>query len=542
MKLELAEASATMETQRTAEGARPGGGLRTRLSDGAQPCVSSRTASPTTPVARGPSVVASLLLAVARHLAGALAGLLTLPLVGRALGDEALGVWALLGSLSFILGLCELGLSTAIARAAARGDGERARRLLALSLLSIASVGPAAALAVCLFVDLGAGLGAGASADSARTATLLALAAGLAGATVLPWRSLALVRGSMAALTRARLAASLAQVGGTALGLWLWPSLLVPAAALLLANVLEAWLTAHAARGTDRALSWRPGWGGWALCRGALGEGGAALAINVAVVAALRFDTLILASVAPLAGVAAYGVAARAVDQAFTLAKQASAAMLSRLGCPQERLAVLALGTPLLGGLVGAGMAALALCGAPLLQAWAGPVAAREESALALALLGGAAVIAALHELAASMLTLGARSPWHAAWPLVAGSVLNVLVSVLGAQAFGAGAVAAGTLLGNALSCALLWRHAAALAGWSGSQALRVVTPALLGTLVAVGGGLALRGWALQGVAQSLMACTLVGLAGFAAAALTAWPRRRALSSPQGAGVCVSNA
>jgi len=70
--------------------------------------------------------------------------------------------------------------------------------------------------------------------------------------------------------------------------------------------------------------------------------------------------------------------------------------------------------------------------------------------------LAAAAIVASSSEAAAVTVTLGASSAWSAARPIVAGAVVNAIVSI-GGVALGGGplVVAGGTLAGNALTSLL---------------------------------------------------------------------------------------
>ena len=76
-----------------------------------------------------------------------------------------------------------------------------------------------------------------------------------------------------------------------------------------------------------------------------LRDGAASLVISIAVFAAIRVDVVVLAHVAPLAIVASYGVASRAVDILYLLAKQATVALMPQLGRSEEREDAIRLGT-----------------------------------------------------------------------------------------------------------------------------------------------------------------------------------------------------
>lgn len=267
--------------------------------------------------------------------------------------------------------------------------------------------------------------------------------------------------------------------------------------------------------------------------RGWLKEGGAALAINVGGLAAARADVVVLAAVAArasdteaLAIVGAYGVASRAVDQAFGLAKQTSTALLGRLGGrmgAEARESTLRRGTAVVSAVVSSGMVGLAAFGQPLLELWAGPVAARPEATVALWLLAAGAVISSFHEVAAAGLMMSARSAWTTAVPLAVGYGVNLVVTVLGAPLLGAVAIAGGHVVGSLITGTMVW--------WAwrrlerGTAVLRCLAPGLATLLASFGTAMAIKH--LHGalpLATSLLAIAATGLAGLFAA-LAVWFR-----------------
>ena len=117
--------------------------------------------------------VGGFLLAGIRHVTTALAGLLTIPLVARTLGADALGLWALLGMAAFALGLADLGLGVAVQRAAARGDVAGTRNTIRVAVGVILVVAPLLAIVSYAFLldlpDLSPAL-----ASDAKHATIVA--------------------------------------------------------------------------------------------------------------------------------------------------------------------------------------------------------------------------------------------------------------------------------------------------------------------------------------------------------------------------------
>ncbi|WP_375770446.1 hypothetical protein NR798_06000 [Archangium gephyra] len=480
-------------------------------------------------------MTADLLSMCGRHVAQLVAGLATVALVVRVLGAEGLGAWALLGTTGFLVGLSDLGLSVAVQRAATRPDDAATRRLVSLTFLVVAAVCPClGAGAYAAFLRLPSA-SAALQADITRAA-LPVLVAGLAGSLAAPLRALLLVRGAFGPLAWARASASLLQVALTAACLPLSPSLLWPALGLLAGATLELLLLALAAKRVDPRLELRPRWPAEPVeVRDAFRQGAASLTINVGVAAAVRADVVILTSHVALGTIGAYQVAARAVDQLFAFAKQTSGWLLHRLGDAKHREDALRMGTALLGGLVASGVAALALDGPPLLEAWVGPLARDPVTHLALGLLGAAAIIAAAEEVASATLVVSGATPWDAATPVLLGHSLNVAVSLLGVRYAGAWAVAGGTVCGNLLITFLVWRRTRALVRWRVAEVLRTLVPMGAALLVSLGSGWALAPLAARGAGMSALTCAMVTLLGTGVAILVWW-RRSALSGTPVAG------
>jgi O-antigen/teichoic acid export membrane protein len=493
------------------------------------------------PTAR--SLAVEILASWSRHLAGIVSGIATLALIAHRLGPSALGAWAILGSTSFFLGLSDLGLSTAVSRAVAAGDRPRARRALGLALFSIAALSPAlAALSIVGTVDIcasadGRGLG------HAAIVVLIVVAGGVTSAVAAPYRAFAIMSGGLRGLARARAIGASAQVSGVAVGLTLTPGLLAPALALLTGALVETLLVVATARAIDGELPRSPArpespreFLGW------LREGLPTLALNAAVILSIRVDVLILARVAPLAAVAAYGVASRAVDQCFLLAKQVSVALQSRLGAKETRRHAVELATPILSALVVSGLLALCLDGRALLGAWAGAVVEERTFAVALDLLALGACLSSLSEIACSTLTLGAPSAWRGATPIIFGAVVNLVVSIGGAPLLGAWSVAGGTVVGNALTCGMSWRWALPLLGFSRRDLARSLLPGAASGLAAASAGALLRGAAGGGAVASLVCTSAATLTGLAAAALTLTLSRRACAVGEATPLSVEHA
>jgi O-antigen/teichoic acid export membrane protein len=482
--------------------------------------------------------VLNLLAACARHISGVVAGLFTIPLVARSLGADGLGAWAVLSTTGYIMVLSDLGLSVAVQRAAARADEAATRRMMGLTLLVVSIVCPLLCVgAYALLLWLPDSQNEVLQADVARAAIPM-LAAGLVGAVANPVRAFLIMRNVFPVLARARAYASVAQVILTAVGLAISPTLLAPTVGVLAAALLETLILVRAARKQDPHFSLRPAWpGDPAEVRDAFRQGSAALAINFGVAAAVRADALILTTYLPLSAVGAYQVAVRAIDHIAVFARQLCAWLLHRLGNPEERASAVRLGTAAIGGLVTSGVLALRLDGMALLEA--GPVARDPLTALAVAVLGSAAIIYAAQEAAAATLTLSHGGAWQAARPILAGHMLNVVISLIGVRYYGAWAVAGGTACGNLLIAVLIWAGARRLLHWRASQFLWAIAP-ILGAIAVSGAA----GWALAPLTVgrplvSAVVCSGVTLLG-TGAALLLWWRRDAASAAVVASVAVA--
>ena len=461
--------------------------------------------------------IKKILLQGGRYLGAALAGLLTYPIVARVLDADGLGVWALLGAAAFMLSLADLGLTTAVQRSAVTPDDERTRRTVRLALLVLCGTLPViSVIAYFLLLDL-PDADPALRADAARAA-VVAVLAGCVMAIGAPYRGFALARGGVRMLANAKLLASVIQVVLVIVGFLLFETLLVPAVALFVAYLGELAVTIWAARSFDPQIPLRPG-----LPRDrteatrAFRDGGAQLVINLAVTAALRVDLFVLVRVAPLAVVAAYGVAGRAIDQSYLLAKQATAALLPDLGNREARARAVRIGTGVFATAIVSGMLALALVGQPVLVAWVGDVAAGEVPAVVLGLLAAAAIVMSLYEIASTMVMLGAKTGWTCALPILIGSTLNLVLSISFARELGVWAVAGSTIVGNAVTLVLMWRNAVRLLGWSVGRLAGGLGPAVGAGALAGAAGLLLDGFAQNGFVPSLVSCIAVTAAGIVA-------------------------
>jgi O-antigen/teichoic acid export membrane protein len=470
-------------------------------------------------------VVLDTLSLLARHFLGLLVGVLTVGLVARQLGAPGLGAWSLLGVVAFLVGLCDLGLSVGVGRAIVAGSPPRAiaaveRSFLVILLLAPFLGGGAVLWALHELTRLGAPL----PPERLLVVGALVWLGGLAGALAMPLRALLVSVGSIAPTSVARSMGAAVQALLLLVGFRWFRGLEVPTAAFAAGAWIELWALGKRAREHEPSLRLLPSLGAARGLPGALREGLAMLVINVAVVIALRVDAAILTAVASLGAIAAYGVAARAVDQVFGLVKQVSVALQPRMATRQGREEVLRLGAWVQPPLVIGAMAALWFSGEPLLRLWVGPVLDDGAFRVALGFLGAAAVLAAFSEVANAWLALAATSPWVSAFAIGLGCLVNLTVSLAGRSSWGVAAVAAGTLLGNLISSSVAWVIAARASRWRLRQLLAAFAPAVASAVAVLLVGPWSSHLAARGPLMAFLGCCLVGLSALLAAAAVAWP------------------
>ena len=405
--------------------------------------------------------------AILRNLGAGLAGLLTYPIIARVLGRDALGAWALIGTMAFLQLLCDLGLTTAVQRAAVTADRARAERALQLALATVLVLVPVVGVPVYLYLTRMAFSDASASLQAQVPATAgLALVAGSIGAMAGPMRGFLFARGAAGKLGTARTLGLLTQVSVIAAGVFVSRSLALVAFGILIGQSLELTLILRAIRAVDPDLHVRPrvtkDRGEIVRC---FRDGAATLVAQASIVLAVRVDLVVLTNYAPLAVLAAYSVAQRAVEQSWNIANQ-TPSLTKYLGDAGERGGSVRFGTLVLGTVVMSGMAALALAGQPLLVGWVGDVAAGVVTARTLVLLAVAASLASLYEVAVAMVTLSSRTAWASAIPKSIASVVNLSFSLAGAPFIGIWAVAGSTAVGNLIEGILIWRKGLRLLQW----------------------------------------------------------------------------
>jgi O-antigen/teichoic acid export membrane protein len=453
-------------------------------------------------------VVASL----ARHVATASVGFVTIPILARVLGARMLGFWSLLGTSAFLIALCDFGLNAATLRAAAGADAALAKRTshYAARWTLLLALPTSAICGVWLWL-----VAAELPADQqshARIAVPIALAAGVLNAVAQSARSYAHGRGRLVALARTRTIGAVVQLAVTLVILAALRDLIAVAtgyAAGMTVESILSWVVAKddiEARGIPSVEERRD----------LLIASRAAFITNLSVVAAVRIDVIVLQQVTDLETIAAYSVASRLVDQGYTFVKQISAALVPRLGArAQNAEGILSAGTMVIVALAAAPLAVLAVAGRPLIVLWAGSAIDRPILGVATAWLGVAAIVAASEEIASSRIALGG-DPRIAARAIMCGSIVNAALSVIGARFVGPAAVAAATLAGNIVASYLLWSATRKALGWSLARVASALAPGLVAGVVGAVAVLTLRATHLPIVACAAIAVTLACTAAYA--------------------------
>lgn len=454
------------------------------------------------------------------------------PIIARLLSAELLGAWALISTAGFLVALSDLGLTTAVHRAAVTSDHDRARRAVAMALLSITLVAPVVAVLSYAFLLHIPNLPPE-FLEEVRHAAAVVLVGGVIAAVAYPYRGFVIARGGITSIASARAASALIQLTVTGGVIWVERSLLAPAVGFVVGALVELFLTLRAARAIDPSVPTRPRLPDERReTLDALRDGAASLVISIAMVVAVRVDVFVMSRVTTLAGVAAYGVAGRAIDTSYLITKQATVALMPRLGDPARRAAALRIGVGSFVGVVAAGMLALAFFGQPLLVAWVGPVAESPITGHVLVLLGLAAILQSTSDVPGAMLTLGGRTAWASAIPIALGSAVNIGVSLLGAPHYGFWAVAGSSILGNGVTALLIWWSATRMLGWGPVSVLRTFAAPIACSAVATAIGLALSGYARHSLLPSIAACAAMMLLGCAALSIMLWRSARADDAP----------
>ncbi len=478
--------------------------------------------------------VRALLGGGSKQIGAALVGLVTFPLLTRLLDTETLGAWMIIGQASFFIALADLGLTTSVQRAAVGEDPGLSHRTLSLALLVCAVLLPFLALGAFGIVTAMVGT-SGPLGRSVLTAAPVALLGGVAGGLAAPIRGFVVARGNADAIALARVIAQvvflLLLVGGFALD----GGLLAPACALLGSQLVELAVLARSARLLDPTVPLRPRWScrpGEALR--AFRDGAAGFCINLTTTLQTGIDVFVLGAFGMLQAVAGYRIGLRAPELSYLLARQATRPLLRDLGRPEHRARAVRVGTGIFSGAVVSVMAALAFVGQPLLVLWLGDKASGEIPALVLTLMSLSLMTASLFEVVGIMVMMGARTAWAGAGPVLVGTAVNLVVSLAGVRVWGVWAVAGSTLLGYAVTAALVWWQACRMTGWGTRAVARMVAAPFAAGATAIPLSALLSGYAQGGAAASLLSCVLVTGSGLAATA--AVTRSRGLQGAGGSG------
>lgn len=462
----------------------------------------------------------AMIFAVLRHTVTVFAGIVSVALLGRKLGVDALGAWALIGTSSTIVALADMGFNTLVLRDSVRAqEGETLQReafeTMQLAQWTVLLSAPAfVALAYVVYLQ-----SLGATLDprvASRSVFLLAVVgvmiAGVVNAYSNIHRAWLVGQGQTPVLALARTTGALVQVLVTVIALWGALGVAAPALGVASSAVIDAVLSMIAARRVHRMVPVFPdkmlSVGRWlTLAREAL----ASMAVNGACAVAVRLDVAVLVRVAPLAAIAAHQISLRVSDQLYAIVKQLSTAVQHRLGSSSGRANELFRGTVLLTGLLAAVLIAVATCGRPALRAWAGPAVDHPLWLVSMPIVAFASLLAICCELASATLVVAAPTQWDSARPHLIGAIANMGLTVGLASHFGLAGVAFATIVGNGLTALCTWHslHGVEPLDW---RAFRESFYSIFATLlVALVSGLALSRW-VHGVLSSLIAMSVCGL------------------------------
>jgi O-antigen/teichoic acid export membrane protein len=459
---------------------------------------------------------------MARHLVSAVSGLLIVAVIARKLGVERLAAWTMIGTTSYLIGVSDLGMSSVVQRSASR-DKDRAARALGSAFVVITVVAIPLLLASwfgirALLLDR---MPPQFHAETGR-ALAVALLGGFVGSYTYPVRAWLLATDGVRGVAGARMVGALAQIAVGCGGLYWVRSLVAPSLAVVATQAVEFFLLQRRLRArAPEARLWFCAPQDRAEARSFAHEALAAVTIQATVAAATRADVLIVAGAVPLETVAAYGVVARAVDQALVFAKQIGTALIAKLGDVAERERTVRIGTAALGVVSASGLAALGCLGQPLLIAWAGPVARHPAVPTLLALSAFAAVLVGLTEVLSIALLVGAPTPWSSALPVAAGCTVNVAATAALVGPLGAAGASLAAIGGHLVTGALVVRGAQRLLAWSPTDFVHAAAPAMAAGLAASAVGVALALGGQQGLLSAVSGAGVAIVAGSAAGYFT---------------------
>ncbi len=409
----------------------------------------------------------AMILAVFRHAVTVIAGVISVAALGRSLGVNALGAWALIGTSSTIVALADMGFNALVLRESVQSPNavsmQRATvETMELALWTVLLFSPL--FIVLAYVVYLQALGATLDVHIAtRPIFLLAvtatMVAGVANAYSNVHRAWLVGRGQTPVLALARSMGAIVQVAVTVIALRCRLGIAAPALGVATSAVVDGVLSIGAARRAHHLVpvfpARRPDLRRWRrLAREAI----ASMIVNGACAIAVRLDVAVLARVAPLAAIAAHQISLRVSDQLYGIVKQLSTAVQHRLGSVHNRERDLFTGTTLLTGLVAVMLIAVVTCGHAALRAWAGPAVDHPLWAVSMHIVAVASVVAMHCELASATLVIAAPTQWASAVPHLIGAIANMVLTVGLARHWGLAGVAAATIVGNGLTAVWTWR------------------------------------------------------------------------------------
>lgn len=442
------------------------------------------------------------------------------PIQTRVLDPATLGAWNVLAVLNLLLGMCDLGLSTAVQRNAVTGDDKKTRDAIGLALVAVFCIAPVAGLIALFSVQnlptewkhLEAGV---------RQVAPVVLFAGLMLAYAMPFRAYLYAKGGTKNVAVAKVCASLAQICIVSAGFFITPSLMLLGVATLTASSVELGMLLVGTRRFDRELPFLPRLGmSKADKKTSLRDGLASFSISIFEVIAMRVDILVLAMVNTRPEVVAlFNYTGRIVEQPYLLTKQVLPALTPRLGNPAERTGAVKLGTAVFSSLITTGMLALFLVGQPLivfvfgakLFAFDGSI---ESMGLILGLYVFAYIMLSTYEVSSPMLTLGARTAWSAALPILIGGAVKYAISFTAAQSLGLWAVAGGTGIGFTIASVLTWTAARQILKWTLLDIAKAFIIPVASASAALAVAFPLHTFAQSGWIASALSCVAVCAAG----------------------------
>jgi O-antigen/teichoic acid export membrane protein len=429
----------------------------------------------------------------ARFLIGMLAVLFLTPFILNGIGTEDFGLWSLCLALTGVLGLLDLGLSTAavkyVAECAGKGEHEARNEALSTLLLVYALLGVAVLLLVVAAIPAGIRWFGLEAEEAIKFRTIMSIT-GVAQGIALPlslFRSALVGQGRYdvvntfeigAILLNAALVFSLLKSGMGLAGLALANASVVLAGPLALISLAFRKIP-------GLALS---------TCRIKLARlrEAAPLAVwfmlaNVSLMVTLRSDALLIKVYLPLSAVAAFAIAAKISESAYLLNKQFSNALMPLVsssrgaGDTATVRAILQDGTRYLAVVAAPVVGLLFFHAESLIHLWVGPEL--HDAILPLRILLVAVFFSTLQFNAANVLGMsgGHRG---VALTMAASATLNIVLSFILIPVMGLAGAAIATLISAVtLEFSVMLKRSCNHQAMDLAQVLRPITPVLLSLL-----------------------------------------------------------